>query len=270
MGGGSRARSWAREVAQRIYGEVLNGSLPGLDTDLSKALIEDRLSPGLKEELAGYARERALEYALQGLSEEEVRSRVAHDVNTRFREIVERDRKWVELSKPLIVPPQDLRNPAKRLLPEEVGTWIVRKGRYVYVTYWLRFPYDVSPSDGAEYEPFTVVLDSRIGRIVEYQTRVHWRIYRFRYDEVVHLGGKPVIAIADSGHTPIPLLRSNAMLRVFARYPDIWTLYVELLQLLRFRRSRFVPEPSIHIGPRRKEVSRWRRNPLSSPWFEEV
>lgn len=267
MGGGSRARSWAREVAQRIYGEVLNGSLPGLDTDLSKALIEDRLSPGLKEELAGYARERALEYALQGLSEEEVRSRVAHDVDKRFREIVERDRKWVELSKPLIVPPRDLRYVGRILMPEEVGTWIERRGRYIYVTYWLRFPYDVSPGDGPEYEPLTVVMDSRTSRIVEYQVRVHWKIFRIPAEAVRHVGGRPIVIVTDSGHTPIPLVRGSEILKLMARdFPR--ATWVALSKLYAIRGYRPLPDPAIHVGPSRVEVSRWRRNPLSKPWLE--
>jgi len=46
--------------------------------------------------LAGYACERALEYALQGLAEDEVRSRVAKDVNDRVRAIIERDKVYAE------------------------------------------------------------------------------------------------------------------------------------------------------------------------------
>jgi len=43
---------------------------------------------------------------------------------------------------------------------------------YIYVTYWLGFPYDVYPGDVPEYEPFTIIIDRYSYKPIKYRFKV--------------------------------------------------------------------------------------------------
>jgi len=270
LGGGTREGSRGREVAWKAFTLTLKGELPGLTPKLARELREDSLSPGLKEVLAATAREVARGEYLVSKDEEKALRAAAERVNTKFMELIERDGKWVERFKPLVVPTVDQRYLVKPLIPEWVGTWIERKGRYIYVTYWFRFPYDLTIWEKEpEFEPFTVVIDRYSGKAVEYQFRVHWKIIRVKAEYIKHVGGRPKIGFSFTGHTPIPALTIKGQLEIMTKYPGLGAAWLEINRIITLLRPHNIT-PEIHIGPSRKEVSKWKRNPLSSPWYEEL
>ena len=257
MGGGSGRGQAGRDAAWAAYRLALRGELPGLEPGLARWLREDRLSPGLRESLAGYAREAARALVHGGMGVGEALAEAGRRVSERFRGLVERDRVLVERLSPAWVLP---------LEPEEAGTWVVRRRGRVYITYWLRFPYDIVPGDGPEYEPFTVVA-TRNGRPLEYQFRVHWRLMRVDAGDVLHEAGRPLVLVAPSGHTPYPVV---ARLEVLARRDVAAAVYLAVSSLMdRLVGRKRILDFMVHVGPSRVEVAGWRRNPLRAPWCSE-
>ncbi len=173
-----------------------------MDTvELISYILDDRLSPILREYFSSTLSINSIS-VLQKLFEKAVKE---------YRNIVDKH-------KPIFIPPKLMKGLGvdsyyvdEPLIPEEIGCWVNYDKDYVYLTYWYRFPYDIWPGDGVEYEPWTIVLKHEDNTIVEYQTRSHWRIVHIHPKVVLHLDHRPIIAFTDHAHTPVPILDFKAI-----------------------------------------------------------
>ena len=207
-----------REMAQKLIPidslvseRISKGDLEGIPLELKLHLKYDRLSPGLKELLTAkaiktfkseYNKHKNIRKALEV---------TAKAITSLWRELNERVRYLVETFKPIYIPPKMMvgigpkaRFTDKPLYAEEIGCWIEEIKPYTFLTYWFRFPYDIWPGDGAEYEPWSIVIEE--DKIVEYQARTHWRIVHINPKLVLHAEKRPLIAFVDHAHTPVPIL----------------------------------------------------------------
>ncbi len=214
-----------KDMVKRIYVDILHGNLRGLSKDLAKYLKEDRLSPGLRELLAEAACKVLSEELKKYKSLEETVKKVAEFIDHEWFKFLKSVEPLVNSLKPYYIPPLLIELRGLKLLltnnilfPEEIGCWIVQRGKYVFVTFWFKFPYDLYPGDGEEYEPWTAILEDN--KVIEYQARSHWRLVHINPKIVLHLDGRPVIAFADFAHTPVPVLDLNALSKIFNASPD--------------------------------------------------
>lgn len=168
---------------------------------------------GIPEPLRSYIRDDSLSPVIR---DSIMRATSAGDVESLkkiWSKLVNEYKEVVEKFKPVYIPPRQMQGIGAHayyvdepLIAEEVGCWIDRDEEYMYLTYWYKFPYDLWPGDGEEYEPWTIVLrDPREGAI-EYQARTHWRIVHIDPRIVIHIDRRPLITFADHAHTPVPIL----------------------------------------------------------------
>ncbi len=204
------------ELPRKIYIDIATGRLPGLIRDLAEGLRDDRLSPGLRDHLLDLAKKTFIREYARHRNIKELEKIIASRVNDEWMKIVERVKPLVETYKPRYIPPLmiiregiSFRLSKNVLSAEEVGCWIEEKPPYTFITYWYKFPYDLYPGDGAEYEPWTIVLKN--GKVVEYQARSHWRLVHIHPKLVLHDGKRPIIAFTDFAHTPAPVLNLNVL-----------------------------------------------------------
>jgi len=198
-------------IDKTIYEKIARGDIEGLPQDLKLHLKYDRLSPGLREALALKAIEVfKSEYSKYG-SLSRALIEVAKTITSLWIKVCREAESIAEAFKPIYIPPKMMvgvgpkaKYTNKPLYAEEVGCWIENVKPYTYITYWFKFPYDIWPGDGAEYEPWSIVVEEN--RVIEYQARTHWRIVHINPKIVLHIRGKPFIAFADHAHTPVPIL----------------------------------------------------------------
>lgn len=176
-----------------------------------------------------------------------------------------------------ILPPNDLRSGGSTKLHPEVFKWLSKYGNYSVITYWFKFPYDLLPGDGVEYEPLTTLVSSG-GGIEEVQTRPHWELMGFSSDVLDLSSGYLEVGFTDSGHTPLPRLRGDIKLRELLSKTyvvneevlnDSVTLFsvasiITFSVLIKDWSSSYVPKV-IEGGEPSKDL-RLRRDPLGRPW----
>ncbi len=169
--------------------------------EVASYVLEDRLSPIIRD------------YFNRGLSINNL-----YALKRLFSEYVKEYKMLVEKFKPVFIPPKLMvgvgassRYLDEPLYPLETGSWIDVDDQYLYITYWFKFPYDVWPGDGAEYEPWSIVLGKSELNVVEYQARSHWRIVHIDPRLVLMIGNRPIVYFTDHAHTPVPIVDLEAL-----------------------------------------------------------
>lgn len=198
-------------IDKSIYERVVKGDIEGLPQDLKLYLKYDRLSPRLREALILKAIEILRnEYSKHGNLGKALME-VAKTITSLWIKVCREAESIAETFKPIYIPPKMMvgigpkaKYTDKPLYAEEVGCWIENVKSYTFITYWFKFPYDIWPGDGAEYEPWSIVVEE--SRVIEYQARTHWRIVHINPKIVLHVNRRPFIAFADHAHTPVPIL----------------------------------------------------------------
>jgi len=179
-------------------------------------------------------------------------------------------------SKLRILPPKDLRYGGSAKLHPEVYRWLSSYGGYSVITYWFKFPYDLIPGDGVEYEPLSIIECGEGLR--EVQVRAHWRLIGFSRDVLDLSSGYLVVSFTDSGHTPLPKLNEGIKLRelmsrTYVLSPEVLNDSVTLLSVTAVITYSLMTsdwgdayEPVIHEGGGPTKDLRVGRDPLSKPW----
>ncbi len=210
-----------------LYDKIFQGELEGIPQDLRSHLKYDRLSPGLKELLASEAvRVFKNEYKSHKNLSKALKSAVNVIIDL-WSHLIKKAEPLVNKYKPLYIPPKMLvgigpkaKFVDKPLYAEEVGCWIEELKPYTFITYWFKFPYDIWPGDGAEYEPWSIVIEGE--DIIEYQARTHWRIVHIDPRLVLHADSRPLMAFADHAHTPVPILDIDSLSKILgASYDEL-------------------------------------------------
>ncbi len=179
---------------------TINSSLHSFD-EVASYVLEDRLSPIIRE------------YFNQSLSINSI-----YSLKRLFSEYVREYKMLVEEHKPVFIPPKlmvgigaNSRYLDEPLHPLEIGSWIDVDEQYLYITYWFKFPYDIWPGDGAEYEPWSIVLSKNESNVIEYQARSHWRIVHINPELVLKINNRPIVYFTDHAHTPVPIVDLEAL-----------------------------------------------------------
>ena len=204
--------------------------------------------------------------------------------------------KFLKEVKVKIIPPKKLFflfETKDYLLPEEVRVSLDTVDELKFITLWFRFPYDTHPGDGPEYEPITFVLMR--GKIIEIQTRVHWRLVHIN-SEAIYSDEEAFLytSFASQGHTPLLALKLKfANKKYFGYLNDEIGNKVVLLEkfgilrdrlymlwlrgkMIKFSKQfhkerRLLPILDLHDFPLilRTYPLKIKRNPMLKPWFSK-
>lgn len=178
-------------------------------------ICRDMLSPGLREHLIHVGCMKFHEVYSKTRDFTRSFKEAVKVIELEWNRIVNKTAALANLFKPYYLPPALLVKRGSEIvktsyfLEPEVGCWIKEDWGYLFITYWFKFPYDIHPGDGVEYEPWTIVIKE--GRVIEYQARSHWEIVHIDPDIVTHIGSRPIISFADHAHTPVPILKRDAI-----------------------------------------------------------
>jgi len=78
---------------------------------------------------------------------------------------------------------------------------------YEALTFWFRWDHDWEGDDVEDWEPVTYILDRE--KVIDIQTRTHWRIISWMSDNPVLDGEQAIIYFSKNGHAPYMQVQAN-------------------------------------------------------------
>lgn len=79
---------------------------------------------------------------------------------------------------------------------------------YEVLTFWFRWDHDWEGDNVEDWEPVTYIIKK--GKVIDIQTRTHWRIISWMNDDPVLDGERGIIYFSKHGHAPYMQVKSNA------------------------------------------------------------
>jgi hypothetical protein len=89
----------------------------------------------------------------------------------------------------------------------DVGATLKQVDGYEILTFWFRWDHDWEGDGVEDWEPITYILKGE--KVVDIQTRTHWRIVSWMSDDPVLSGEQAVLYFSKHGHAPYMQVRSN-------------------------------------------------------------
>lgn len=89
----------------------------------------------------------------------------------------------------------------------DVGATLKQVDGYEILTFWFRWDHDWEGDGVEDWEPVTYFLDGE--KVVDIQTRTHWRIVSWMSDDPFLSGEQAVLYFSKHGHAPYMQVRSN-------------------------------------------------------------
>ena len=90
----------------------------------------------------------------------------------------------------------------------DVGATLKNNDNYEILTFWFRWDHDWEGDGMEDWEPVTYVIDGE--KVIDIQTRTHWRIVRWMTDNpIVEDGERAILYFSKHGHAPYMRVQSN-------------------------------------------------------------
>jgi hypothetical protein len=78
---------------------------------------------------------------------------------------------------------------------------------FAVLTFWYRWDHDWEGDGVEDWEPVTYILDGE--RVIDIQTRTHWRIVSWLSDDPVLDGKRAILYFSKHGHAPYMQVKAN-------------------------------------------------------------
>ena len=89
----------------------------------------------------------------------------------------------------------------------DVGATLKLVGGFEALTFWFRWDHDWEGDGIEDWEPVTYIMSGE--KVVDIQTRTHWRIVRWLSDDPVLDGERAILYFSKHGHAPYMQVKAN-------------------------------------------------------------
>jgi hypothetical protein len=89
----------------------------------------------------------------------------------------------------------------------DVGATLKLVGGFEVLTFWFRWDHDWEGDGVEDWEPVTYIMSGE--KVVDIQTRTHWRIVRWLSDDPVLDGERAILYFSKHGHAPYMQVQAN-------------------------------------------------------------
>lgn len=89
----------------------------------------------------------------------------------------------------------------------DVGATLRLVDGYKILTFWFRWDHDWEGDGIEDWEPVTYIIDRE--KVIDIQTRTHWRIISWMSDDPVLVGEHAILYFSKHGHAPYMQVQSN-------------------------------------------------------------
>jgi len=90
----------------------------------------------------------------------------------------------------------------------DVGATLKASDGYEILTFWFRWDHDWEGDGVEDWEPVTYIIDGE--KVVDIQTRTHWRVIRWMSDNpVLENDERAILYFSKHGHAPYMRVQSN-------------------------------------------------------------